>query len=155
MMDIWLNRNTGLGDRIAMPNASLRRTPQFPIDFLRSFRQGMMATLQRRWRRDVGNPCMTHGRPSENVRRSIDDVTTFDSDTWSSRWQEQVDSFFDVTTSIIHVGQMDDDSLAKLISGQDDFGKAWPNAAAIRRLASTQTDTDTGFSGVPAQVIGR
>ncbi len=60
---------------------------------------------------------------------------------WDARWSEQIESFFSVRTSLLHIPRMDDALMAELL-GEKSFDDAFPDAAQARRLVGLMPTAD-------------
>ena len=137
LMDLWLRRHAGLGDRVELPSSSARSSPSIPNRFLALVPWGpdgrdghAMAELcadavRAAWR-----------RLSEDVRAGLDPVLTAIDPEWARRWKGQAEQFFDVRTSVVPERPLNDGYLASLICGAGSFDTVWPAAAAVRGLAA-------------------
>ena len=137
LMDLWLRKHAGLGDRVELPSKSARSSPSIPNRFLALVPWGpdgrdghAMAELcadavRAAWR-----------RLSEDVRARLDPVLEALDPEWAHRWKGQAEQFFDVRTSVVPERPLNDGYLASLICGAGSFDTVWPAAAAVRGLAA-------------------
>ena len=137
LMDLWLREHVGLGDRIALPSVPARCSPSIPNRFLALVPWGpdgrdghAMAELCA----DAVHAAWL--RLSEDVRARLDSALAALDPTWARRWREQAEQFFEVRASVVPERPLDDGYLASLVGGSDPFDTVWPDAAAVRGLAT-------------------
>ncbi len=66
---------------------------------------------------------------------------------WASRWNEQVENYFEIRTAVLPWREASDEVIGRLIAGEDGFDKAFPDVAAVRRLADAIPAGETpGYS---------
>ena len=136
LMDLWLREQDGLEDRVPVPSKALRRAPSIPNRFValvpygpdgshaKAMAQACAKAVRAAWQ------CL-----ADEVHRSLDGKFSAINPDWARHWQEQVNGFFDVKTSILHERDLRDEQLARLIGGKDSFDEVWCDAAKVRRLA--------------------
>ncbi len=137
LLDLWLNKR--LGNRVPLPELALRKTPALPHRFLalvpygadgneaRALAQKCEEAALQAWRQLAK---AVHERISGPMRRLCED--------WDKRWNEQIDNYFSSATAILPLSgsrEKVEEPLAKLLSGQQKFDAAFPEAAAVRSLA--------------------
>ena len=136
LMDLWLRKDAGLGERIDLPSTSARRSPSIPNRFL--------ALVP--WGRDgLDGNAMAHlcteavhtawRQLSEDVHNKIDPTLAAIDSNWACRWRGQVEQFFEVCSSVIPERPLDDQCLASLIGNSSSFDNVWSDAADVRSLA--------------------
>ena len=80
--------------------------------------------------------------PFDTLKTRLDSVA----EGWDRRWEDQVESYFDVRTSILPWRDCrDDEACGKLIAGPGGFADAFPGAFQIRQLAAAMPDQDRPF----------
>ena len=136
LMDLWLRRQAGLEGVVPLPSVEARRAPSIPNNFVALVPWGPdgdhAAALAATCTEAVHAGWQ---RLADQVRTHLDfALSSLDPD-WARRWQEQVDSFFDVRTAVLPTGDLNDTTLARLIGGVDSFADVWTEAARVRRLA--------------------
>ncbi|MBM4095008.1 MAG: hypothetical protein FJ276_37195, partial [Planctomycetes bacterium] len=136
-LDRWLIKDRNLKGKIDEPSVDLRMTPCLPNRFLALVpwgHEGQIAVdLAGRCREAVKREWM---KMAEAVKRELDQRLGGLPVDWSKRWPEQVENFFEYRTAVLPWRECASDAtLAWLISGSDDFDKAFPDAAAVRKLA--------------------
>jgi CRISPR-associated protein Cmr2 len=67
------------------------------------------------------------------VRAKLEPHLSAQCSRWDVRWHDQIESYFDVRTSLLPVRQASDGAMAGLL-GAKTFDEAWPNAAKVRAL---------------------
>lgn len=136
-LDLWLRDEKGLASSIASPGRERRVAPCIPNRFLAVVPWGVdgcvaneLAALCRRSTQDAWREM------AESVRSSLDCEWGSITPEWSVRWQEQIESFFDVRTAILPWRALSgDEEIARLIVPDGRFAAAFPDAAAVRSLA--------------------
>ena len=146
LMDLWLRKHAGLDDLIKLPSVSARSSPSIPNRFLALVPWGpdgrdghAMAELcanavRAAWR-----------RLSEDVHARLDPVLTALDPEWARRWKGQAEQFFDVRTSVVPERPLNDGYLASLICGAGSFDTVWPDAAAVRELATAIPESEQPY----------
>ena len=138
LMDLWLRDQAGL-DVVPPPLEASRRSPSLPNRFVAlvpwgsdgaqalSLADACADAVRTAWRRlaDDVYGCL---------HLQLSDIGPVGPD-WARRWQEQVDSFFEIKTSVLPARDMTDRALARLIGGTDSFDDVWPEASKARGLA--------------------
>ncbi|MBI2190386.1 MAG: type III-B CRISPR-associated protein Cas10/Cmr2 [Planctomycetes bacterium] len=139
LFDLWLRKERGLGERVDEPSGQAKKAPCFPNRFLAVVAWGPdgheaeSLARQCRERAESGWKLLT-----EEVRKALDSSLSPLSREWSRLWDAQVQSFFEIRTSVLPLNKdhCSEDLMAELAGPmQKDFGKAFPNAAAVRNLA--------------------
>ena len=133
LMDLWLREQGVLKE---FPSKASLRAPSIPNRFVAlvpygpdgSHAKAMSQACDEAVR--VAWQCL-----ADDVYRALDGKLSAINPDWARHWQEQVDSFFDVKTSILYEQYLRDEQLARLIGGEDSFDEIWRDAAAVRRLA--------------------
>ena len=136
LMDLWLRDQAGLQDVVPLPSEASRRSPSLPNRFVALVPWGPDGATAK----VVAEACAESVREAwhclaNNVRDCLDPKLARSYPDWARRWQEQVDSFFEIKTAIMPARDLNDQILARLIGGQDSFKDIWRDAAKVRGLA--------------------
>lgn len=136
LMDVWLRKQAGLEGVVPLPSVEARRAPSIPNNFVALVPWGPdgdhAATLAATCTQAVHAAWQ---RLAEQVRTQLDRKLSSLDPGWAHRWQDQVDSFFDVRTAVLPTRDLNDTTLARLIGGVDSFADVWTEAAKVRGLA--------------------
>lgn len=140
LMDLWLRRQGGTLSDVD-PNKAARKTPCLPNRFLAVVPWGPDG----RDARDLAKACEEAAtgawrRLADAVRRDLGRLLA-EHPGWDRRWDEQIDSYFEICTAVLPERECDDSRLAKLF-GRDSFDAAWPKVAAVRNLANAIPPAD-------------
>lgn len=136
LVDLWLRRDAGLGDRVAMPPSRTRLAPSLPHRFVALVpwgASGAQADAMRRTCLDAVRAGWQ--RLATMVRTKLAPQFAPIDDGWSLLWDRQIESAFDFRITVAPQRDLDDDRLARL-TGAKDFASAWPAAAAVRGLGT-------------------
>lgn len=137
LVDLWLRNACGL-EQVEMPARRSLRAPALPNRFLALVPWGsegrsarMMADACRHaiedgWQRLAA---AVHHRAGSVLKR-LDRH-------WDRRWDAQVGSFFNVTTSILPCYRNRDDQLASFFGRERSFAEIWPEAHQVRGMADS------------------
>ena len=141
LMDLWLRNDLGL-DRIRSPEHVARKSPSLPNRFIAVVPWGPDGALAD----ELAERCEASSRAAwarlaDDVRRRLAKTLEEISPGWDSLWTSQVGDFFDIATTTVPEQALDDDAMARLMSGTS-FGETWPECAAIRSLAAANPSGD-------------
>lgn len=141
LMDLWLRNDLGL-DRIRSPEHVARKSPSLPNRFIAVVPWGPDGALAD----ELAERCEASSRAAwarlaDDVRARLAKTLEEISPGWDSLWASQVGDFFDIATTTVPEQALDDDAMARLMSGTS-FGEAWPECAAIRSLATAMPSSD-------------
>lgn len=146
-LDQWLQKERGI-TAFERPDEVLRYTPCIPNRFLAVVPWGLegadaekLAQACRRrsfdaWR---GIAQKVHDRLDQNWR-------SIDAD-WDRRWQEQIESYFDIRAAVLPWKQISsDEAVGKLLAGSGGFAAAFPEVEAVRAMGrSIPKDEQPGY----------
>ena len=137
LMDLWLHaQKNGLEKVVPLPSKKSRQAPSIPNRFValvpwgpngaeaRALSAACEEAVQAAWR-----------RLADDVHACLDSKLSAIAPDWARRWQEQIESFFEVRTTTLPGRNLDDNTLANLLGGAGSFDGAWPEAAKVRGLA--------------------
>lgn len=134
LMDLWLRRDAGLGDRVPRPPRQARMAPSLPHRFValvpwgedgvaaKALRQACLEAAHGGWR-----------RLADAVRTRIDPRFASHYRGWARLWDEQIESAFELRAAVAPERELCDDRLAQLVGGSS-FAAAWPEAQKVRAL---------------------
>lgn len=143
LLDLWLRREVSL--QVPMPDKDSRKAPCLPNRFLavvpsepdvppgESLADLGIARARAAWKK------LTDG-----VRRRLKtalDERAISYDGWDKRWDRQVEDYFEMRTVVVPLRECGDETLARL-AGHDHFDQAFPQVAAVRRLAEAIPEAD-------------
>jgi len=134
LLDLWLLRQ-GV-TKVPDPETAAKKVPCIPNRFLAIVPWGEEGATAR----DVAKRCEKAVQDkwrelAEAVRAALDVKLSALSASWAERWQEQVESFFEIRTAVLPERECSDETIAELLAGSKDFAAAQPNAAKVRKLA--------------------
>ncbi len=148
LMDLWL-REQGLEQVVPLPSKQALQSPSIPNRFValvpstqaQKLADACIQSVEQAWR-----------GLADDVKKSLDLKLSSLEPGWAQHWQEQVNSFFDIQTSILHERDLGDAELAHLIGGHGSFEAVWPEAHKVRQLANAipkaeQPGYDQGSAG--------
>lgn len=144
-VDLWLRQQPGLGDgKIPSPDVSHRLTPCLPNRFLALVPWGPDGQTAAQLAADCEQAArLAWSEIATSVRRDLKPRLDCIAEGWDRRWDDQVESYFDVRTAILPWRDCrDDEACGKLIAGAGGFADAFPDASAIRQLAAAIPDQD-------------
>lgn len=135
LADLWLRNDLGL-DRIRPPELVARKSPSLPNRFIAVVPWGPDGTLAD----ELAERCEASSRAAwtrlaDEVHGRLAKTLEELSPGWDRLWTSQVGDFFDIATAAVPERDLDDESMAQLMSGKS-FGETWPECAAIRSLAT-------------------
>ena len=134
LADLWLRNACGL-DMVPLPSTEARRAPSLPNRFLALVPWGIEGNIAKR----MAKACQQSIRKgwhqiTTDVHRHVDrELSSIYAD-WDHRWQDQVDSFFEITTSLLPERPLNDDMLASLVGRARQFGDVWRDAEQVRAM---------------------
>jgi len=136
LIDRWL-RGKGV-DKVPAPCAESAQSPCLPNRFLavvaRESNGKKAEALGEECRKAVQE---AWGKLAERVRAKIDSQlkqNTSGYSDWAKLWQQQIEGFFSVTTTVLPLNEWSDETVAELL-GAESFAQAFPEAKAVRVLA--------------------
>ncbi len=136
LMDLWLHAQPGLKERIACPSKPSRHSPSLPNRFVALIPWGpdgdMAHAMADACEREVR---LAWQRLANEVHACLNPQLGEICPDWACRWQEQIDSFFEVRTATMPERDLNDRTLARLIGGRDSFKDVWGDATKVRGLA--------------------
>jgi CRISPR-associated protein Cmr2 len=147
-LDLWLRREEGLASAIASPASARLTAPCIPNRFLALVPWGLEGNRAR----ELSSRCETAAREAwrnlaDTVLGELNQKWPFAPPDWASRWNEQVENYFEIRTAVLPWREASDEVIGRLIAGEDGFDKAFPDVAAVRRLADAIPAGETpGYS---------
>ena len=138
LMDLWLRSQDGLGNIVPFPSKESRRAPSIPNRFVALVPWGPKGSEAKAMAQACDEAVRTAWQClAKQVYRSLDEALSEIDPYWALRWQEQVDSFFEVRTSVLSESERDtsDEALSRLLGGKDAFNDIWIDSAKVRGLA--------------------
>ena len=153
LMDLWLLSQDGLGNIVPFPSKESRRSPSIPNRFVALAPWGIDGD-QARSLADACSKAVNQAwhRLADDVHGCLDPILSGTDSKWALRWQEQVDSFFEVKTSVLSERDMNDEALSRLLGGTGSFNDFWSDAAKVRGLADAIPQNER--PGYPQQSAG-
>ncbi len=136
LADLWLRDQGGLEDHVPLPSVEARRAPSIPNRFLALVPWGSDGEVAK----CIAQQCEEAIRAgwhqvSDAVHSHVDPVfRRFDSN-WDDRWSDQVESFFEITISLLPDKPLTDEMLAGLVGNSRSFGDVWEDAYKVRELS--------------------
>ena len=136
LVDMWLRDRAGLGDRMEMPAAHMRRSPSLPNRFVAMVPWGPDGMVAH----EIAERCAGSVRDAwlelaRDVCAMLNPALAPIDPDWAARWDRQIDQHFEIRTAVLPDQPLDDRTLADLMGGSEMFEDVWPEAAAVRRLA--------------------
>lgn len=139
MLDLWLGDANRLGNKIALPDIDLRKTPVLPHRFLALVPWGNHGDCAKKF----ADACREAAAKAwqemaQAVRSCIKSKMSMYCPDWDKRWDDQVGSYFSTVTAVLPLGGSGDEidrRLADLLAGKKEFREAFPDAEAVRELA--------------------
>ena len=134
LMDLWLRRVTGLGDRVPLPPRPARMAPSLPHRFVvvvpwgedgataKALRLACLDAARDGWRR------LTNA-----VRTTIDPKLAPVHRDWARLWDAQIDSALEFRVVVAPERELREERLARLV-GEPFFSSAWPEAQKVREI---------------------
>jgi CRISPR-associated protein Cmr2 len=133
MLDRWLQRQSGLADKISDPPENACGTPSLPNRFLALVPAGPDASDALALARRCEDAARHAWRElAEKVRQRLDRCVPHFTG-WDDLWQTQIDEFWEIRSAVLPYRAIPDDRLAAF-SGANSFVEAWPEAQRIRLL---------------------
>ncbi len=151
-VDHWL-RAAGLEKLSALP-AELRRLPCLPNRFLAIVPRESNGTDAQRLAKQCEQAVRDKwSKIADDVRTEIDRIVAGRGEgfrDWARLWDEQIQGFFSVTTTVLPLAQCQDEQIGSLF-GAEDFNAAFPASAAVRALADViPTEERPGYDQASA-----
>ncbi len=143
LVDLWLRRAAGLGDRVSMPSRQARMAPSLPHRFVALVPWGPKGAAADALRRTCLHAARAGWRQAAAaVRSGLDPAFVPLHRDWARRWERQIESALEVRAAVAPMGapggrpagEPSDDRIARLV-GVSDFASAWPEAQRVRELA--------------------
>jgi CRISPR-associated protein Cmr2 len=136
LVDQWLRSDRSLARVIPRPSRDRLLAPSLPNRFLAVVPWGPQDAP---WGPDLAAACANAARDawgmlSASVRDALGAKLDHRFPGWDARWERQTSNFWDIATSVVPVGQLEDDAIAKLLGGRT-FKDAFANADKVRSLA--------------------
>jgi CRISPR-associated protein Cmr2 len=149
LMDHWLREHGSLAEKLAPPKSqddvTRMLTPCLPNRFLAAVpwghdgeRAAALSEACERRARDAWREIS--GAVRRELARAVDNGATDAWADWDRHWQTQVDSFFEVRTSVLRRRDCDERALARLLSEEPTFERAFPDADMVRKLADAMPE---------------
>ncbi len=142
LVDRWLIQQ-GL-DKVTAPSSEMMRSPCLPNRFLAVVpweSQGTSAqALAERCTEVVRNAWRDlASRVRQEIDRALKKCEGFDD--WAILWDQQIEEFFSVTTTVLPLAECGDERIVRLF-GEESFANVFPEAAALRGLAEAIPEKD-------------
>ncbi|MCY4223882.1 MAG: type III-B CRISPR-associated protein Cas10/Cmr2 [Bacteroidetes bacterium] len=135
LVDLWLRRYSGLEKLIDLPSRVSRQSPSLPNRFVALIPYGkdgkIASDFETACREAIS--CAWQSLSNQVYGKLNQTFSQLDPD-WGIHWESQVNNYFDVTTSICPINDLDDSMMASLIGGQSNFGNVWDHAQKIREM---------------------
>lgn len=134
LMDLWLRKEAGLGERVPSPKSQSLRAPSLPHRFVavvpwgeegvvaEEFRRACVEAAQGGWR-----------RLADEVRTRINPRMSRFHQNWDRFWDLQIENALEFRAAVVPERELHDDQLARL-TGKKNFSLAWPEAQKVREL---------------------
>ena len=144
LVDRWLREQVGL-TRVPRPLAELLRSPCLPNRFLAvvplDSNEKQAQPLAQRCREAVHDAwAELAGKVRHALRQKLGDAAA-EFAGWDGLWDQQIQGYFSVTTTVLPLASCDDQQIARLLGG-DSFAAVFPEAAAVRKLAEAIPEPD-------------
>jgi len=135
LVDLWLRQISGLEKLVPKPSSSSRRSPSLPNRFVALVPYGkdgkIASAFETASREAISSAWQSL---ADKIYDELNkEFSKFASD-WGIQWDSQTNNYFDVTTSICPVDELNDSIMASLIGGQSNFGDVWNHAQKIREM---------------------
>jgi len=144
LVDIWLqNSSDDLKKLISTPCVHSRKAPSLPNRFVAlvpyghegetalEFTRACEAQIQSNWQ-----------KLSNTVHGLIDREFSKYCPNWAQYWDDQMESFLEINTSICPVGELTDEEMAHLIGGTSNFSHVWKDAHRVRSMVESIPQED-------------
>ena len=136
LMDMWLRKSCGIG-AVPLPPNEARMAPSLPNRFVAIVPWGPDGKTAMAMADDCERSIRSAwSKLAEKVRLRIDLEFSRIDPNWASRWHAQVESFFEITTTVAAQRELTDNVLAELIGSKAEFHQVWPKAASVRRMSN-------------------
>jgi len=145
LVDIWLrNTSDDLNKLIPIPPRYARKAPSLPNRFVALVPYGRDGKIAF----DFAHAC--DGKIRENwkelsntVRKKLDREFSNYYPDWAQNWNDQIESFLDITTSVCPTHMLSDTEMASLIGGgTKNFSQVWKDAHRVRQMVDSIPATD-------------
>ena len=136
LADLWLREFPGLGKLIPEPPPKARKAPSLPNRFVALVPFGKKGRIARQFE-NASREAIRDGwrNLASKVRSELDpDLSKLDAH-WSGNWADQVESFFEISTSVCSVSEITETDLARLVGGKESFEEVWTDAGKVRGMA--------------------
>lgn len=153
MLDHWLRSEKHLTD-VVEPDSGARKSPCLPNRFLAVVPYGPQGETANK----ILQQCVDSARAAwrnlaSGVRSLL--VKAWENNNvdaaWDHRWDEQIESFFDIRGAVTPLRQVDDKTIGELLGGE--LKAIAPDVAAVRTLAEAIPEADR--PGYPQDNAGR
>ncbi|MCY4674689.1 MAG: type III-B CRISPR-associated protein Cas10/Cmr2 [Bacteroidetes bacterium] len=135
LTDLWLREISHLKTLIPEPLSQARRAPSLPNRFVALVPNGKDGTIASAFANASRTGiCTAWKRLADQIRDHLNPVFSSLDSGWAKHWDSQIGSFFEVTTSICPVKDLDEPTMASLIGGKQNFGEVWKDARKVRSL---------------------
>ncbi len=143
LMDMWLKSVSDLADLIPMPSKYARRAPSFPNRFVALVPYGSKGHTASAFAKECETSIRAGWKQVSNrIRSQLDDQFNSLCFEWDQHWDAQIESFFDISTSICSAHELSDTKMASLIGGTQEFSQVWKDAHRIREIIKSIPDSD-------------
>ena len=138
-LDRWLKDSIkpAADGKLAEPDAASCLSPCLPNRFLAVVPWGIEGETARKLAENCRNAAaQAWHEVAEAVRNSLRPVLAPICESWDERWEDQIESFFEIRTAVLPWREVARDELVgALIAGTGGFQAAFPDAHAVRQLA--------------------
>jgi len=137
LVDRWLIDEVRL-KQLPQPSSELLRSPCLPNRFLavvpwklggenaRTVAEACEKAVRDAWREPAGE---VRGEIEKRLAPNLQEFSG-----WADLWDQQIEGFFSITTTLLPLAECGDEQIAKLF-GAESFDQAFPESAAVRELA--------------------
>ena len=135
LADLWLREIPDLKAIVPKPPPQVCRAPSLPNRFVALVpygKDGMIASAFAEASRTGIHTAWK--RLAIQIHNELNQKFSSLDPEWANHWDSQISSFFEVTTSICPVKDLDESNIASLIGGNKKFGEVWPDALKVRKL---------------------
>lgn len=146
-VDRWLFQEGVVPEERGQPTAESLRVACLPNRFLALIPYGENGSAAQTEMERCQSACRSAwGKLSHTVKTFLDEKLHPLSSEWSALWDEQVNSFFDLRTTVLPLDECNDRAIAQLLSDGSDFASALPAAAAVREMSGAVHPSRRGTS---------
>ncbi|MEW6263974.1 MAG: type III-B CRISPR-associated protein Cas10/Cmr2 [Thermodesulfobacteriota bacterium] len=142
-LDLWLRVERNLVDQIPKPSAQDLKSPCIPNRFLAVVPWGDNGSTAKVLAGECEKAVRENWRKiSSAVRNELDHIFSKNHSDWSKRWEDQVESLFEIRSVVLPWRSSDNKTMSSLFSQNREFDYVWIEAGKIQRLAKAIPDKD-------------